>query len=269
MKQRWWLALSAYAVAVALMFGAKALAPDAGLFRDLLTDGVLLRIGGATKLLLLTLSWRFAARTAGLLEEDNPARGPWRLFALGLLAFAAGQAVLSTYQVVLGTSPYPSLGDLFFMAAYPALIAAAFGFIRAYREAGYPVGSHRQHAAIGLGLAVVFAAIGYALLSPILAQDASLVERLVTAAYPALDFVLLVPILILVRIAAGFRGGRIFEAWAALLTGVVCLCAADILYAYFAVMELPRLEPLVDTTYVLAYFFLAYGTRGQLELVGG
>ena len=82
---------------------------------------------------------------------------------------------------------------------------------------------------------------------------------MLTVAYPIFDFVLLIPILVLLRIATGFRGGRIFSAWAALLAGIVCLCAGDILYAYFAVMGQQGLDPLVDATYVLAYLFVVNG----------
>ena len=58
-----------------------------------------------------------------------------------------------------------------------------------------------------------------------------------------------------------------FRAWGALLAGVVCQCAGDILYAYFAVMERHGLDPPVDATFVLAYFFVARGTIEQHELL--
>lgn len=259
--------LAALGTGVAAVFAAKALAPGAALFRDLLTETVLLRVGGATKLLLLFVSWHYAARSAASLEPDNPARRPWRLFSLGLLGYLIGQAVLSTYQVVLGASPYPSPGDVFFLAGYPLLIVACFGFVHAYREAGLPVGSFRQHAAIGAGAALTFLLFGYALFRPVLASEAPLIERALTVGYPALDFVLLIPILILLRVTAPFHGGRVFRAWSRLLLGVVFQCAGDILYAFLAGIERHGLDPLVDATFVLAYFFLARGTIEQHELL--
>jgi hypothetical protein len=220
-----------------------------------------------TKLLMLFLSWRAAAGIARGLDPDNPARRPWRLFAAGLLLFALGQAVLSTYQIVTGESPYPSPGDVFFLAAYPVLVVATIGLIRAYRDSGYPVGTPRELGGIVIGLAVVFTVLGVLLLRPILQGSGPFLERLLTAGYPALDFVLLVPILLLLRISSRFRGGSIFRAWAALLAGMIALCAADILYAYFAVMDAQRLEPLVDAAYVVAYLLLALGTEGQRRLL--
>jgi len=261
------VAFVVWGVIVAALFVWKALAPGSAIFRDVLTEGATLRVGGATKLVFLLVGWRFAAQSAASLDADNPARRPWKLFSWGLFAFALGQAVLSTYQVILGSSPYPSVGDVFFLGAYPLLIAAAFGFVRAYREAGYPVGTVGEHAALAIVMAATFAVIGYRLLSPILVMDAPLGERLLTAGYPTLDFVWLIPILVLLRIAAGFRGGRVFRAWGFLLLGTVSQCAGDIFYAYLAVLGHTGLDPIVDATYILSYLFVGLGTMEHYELL--
>jgi hypothetical protein len=89
----------------------------------------------------------------------------------------------------------------------------------------------------------------------------------VTAAYPTFDLVLLVPILILVRVAAPFRGGSIFRAWALVLLGIVALCAGDILYAYFAVLGWTELGALVDAIFLLAYLGLVLGMAEQRRLL--
>jgi hypothetical protein len=263
------LALVAFGVVVAAVFVGQTIPALAPLYETVLTASVLLRLGGVTKLLFLFLSWWSAHRIASGLDDDNPARIPWRLFALGLGCFFLGQAVLSGYQLLRGESPYPSPGDVFFVAAYPLLVLATIGLIRAYRDSGYPVGTPGEIAGIVTLLAVVFATVGVLLLRPILQGAGPLLERLLTAGYPALDFVLLIPILLLLRISSRFRGGSIFRAWAALLAGLIALCAADILYAYFAVMDVRRLEPLVDAAYVVAYLLLALGTEGQRRLLLG
>ena len=257
----------AFGGAVAAVFVGQTIPALAPLYETTLTPGILLRLGGATKLPFLFLSWWSAHRISRGLDRDHPARTSWRLFALGLGCFFLGQAVLSSYQLFLGESPYPSPGDVFFLAAYPLLFIATIGLIRAYRDSGYPVGTPAELAGIVIGLAALFAILGVLLLRPILEGSGPLSERLLTAGYPALDFLLLIPILLLLRISSRFRGGSIFRAWAALLAGLIALCAADILYAYFAVMDRQRLEPLVDAAYVVAYLLLALGTEEQRRLL--
>jgi hypothetical protein len=259
--------LLAWGIGVAAVYALKALSPTAALYQGILTEGTLVRVGAVTKLAFLLVAWRFAARTVALLGDENPARVPWRLFSWGLLAFALGQAVLSAYQLVVGSSPYPSVGDVFFIAAYPLLIASMMGFVRAYREAGYPIGSPRGHLILAMAAGLVFSVVAYLLLRPILATDEPFETRLLSATYPILDFVLLIPILLLSRITAGFRGGRVFRAWALVLVGIVSLCAGDILYAYLSILDQLTLDPLVDATYVLAYLFVALGNIEQHELL--
>ena len=69
-------------------------------------------IGSFAKLGSLLLGAAFGLRVAARLEKGNPARLAWLLLGLWLACFAAGQAVLMSYTLVLGReAPLPSLGD--------------------------------------------------------------------------------------------------------------------------------------------------------------
>ena len=47
---------------------------------------------------------------------------------------------------MFGETPFPTLGDIFYVLAYPFLIAALLVFLNAYREAGLPMGSLAERA---------------------------------------------------------------------------------------------------------------------------
>ncbi len=164
-------------------------------------------------------------------------------------------------------SPYPSLADAAFMAAYPFQLAAFWKFISAYRESGLPVGSSREHGILALAAAVGFLAIGFVALGPVLAAASAPLEKLLNVAYPAFDFLILIPIVILLRITVPFRGGRIWTVWAALLAGFVAMAAADILYAYFVTLGQSWLEAVVDALFILSYILVAQATLKQHELL--
>jgi hypothetical protein len=251
-----------------LAFLPKVAWPGAGVYRDVLTERVLLNLGGVIKLAFLAVATRFALLAARRLEPGNPARLPWMLLALGIGAFLAGQCVLGVYQLVLQLpSPFPSAADVLFLGAYPLLIAALLAFVRAYREAGYPVGTRGDHLlTAGLGAALL-AWPTWALVRPILAAAAPPLERALNAAYPLLDVLVLLPILVLLRITSRFRGGQVARVFASLLAGILFLCAGDVLFAYFSVLGRKELDPLVDATFVLSYFFLAHGALGQYRLL--
>jgi hypothetical protein len=268
LRHRWLQpALTVAALVVAALYAGRALAGSVGLYQTVLRDGVLLRTAAVLKLALLVLACVHAWHTTRSLEPENPARGPWRLLTAALAGFALAQGVLSSYQLLTGVSPFPSAGDVFFVAAYPLMIVSFFGFIHAYREAGFPVGSRRQHALIAALVAVVAVAVAVPLLRPVLAAPGAAVELFLNAAYPILDFVLLVPMVILMRVAWPFRGGAIFRAWGALLGGVVAMCAGDLLFAWFSSLGATGLDPLLHASYLIGYLGLALGTGQHRDLV--
>jgi hypothetical protein len=228
----------------------------------------LLPVGAVIKLFFLFLAMLYAWRNTQLFERDNPARPAWRLLWLGALAFFLGQLYFAPYQIVLRRdAPFPSPADIFFMAAYPLYVAALFAFIRAYREAGYSVGSPGQRAAIAAGVGLVCALIGYVILRPVATAEAPALETFLNVAYPVLDFVLLIPTAILIRVTVPLRGGAVWKVWLALLGGFVFLCVGDVFFAYLSTLEQVQLDPFVHATYILSYGLMARGVLYQHRLL--
>jgi hypothetical protein len=227
-----------------------------------------LYVGNLAKLAFLAIAAGGAIGCARHFEHDNPMRGTWRLFAAGFVTFAAGQAVLCTYQVVLRLpSPFPSLADAFFMCSYPLLLAALLRAIRAYGATGYPIGTSLERAGMGGAIAAVAAIVGYPTLKPVAAMPAPPLETFLNVAYPVLDLAVLVPVAILLRIAIRFRGGQVWKVWAGLLAGFVLMCIGDILFAHFSALGRADLDPLIHVMYILAYAAIARGALGQYQLL--
>lgn len=250
-----------------LLYLPKMVAPTSALYGVVLTPKVLDAVGAALKLSGLVIGGVFGTRAGLLLERDNPARPAWLLFGGWLAAFAVGQLVLATYLVVLRASaPLPSIGDVFFLGGYALAIVGAVWFVISYVRSGLPVGSPGEHAALAGSATLLFAVLGWLLLAPIARAEAPLGERLINCAYPALDLVVLVPTLLLARIAMRLRGGRVGVVWGLLAAGLVGMCAGDVLFAYFSSAGLTGLEPLVDAMFALGYTCAGWGAAAQYAL---
>jgi hypothetical protein len=249
-------------LAVALYVGW-AIAPASDLYTQWLNGHRLVAIGAVVKLayLLAGSAWAFACRDR--LEPGNPARPAWFLLSLGMLSNFAGQLCLAPFQLVVGESPFPSPGDIFYVLAYPFLIAGLLVFLNAYREAGLPMGSLAERVLLVAGVGVAAVVI----LRPVVTTPGPLLDRILTIAYPALDLVLLVPLVLLLRIALRLRGGNVGEVWLLLLTGFVFLCAGDICFAYFQSLGEEHLDPFVHATFILAYALIAGGAHRQLRIL--
>jgi hypothetical protein len=224
----------------------------------------LLLAAGWTKLACLVTATLFAWRSVTLLDRDNPARRPWSILSAGLAAFTLGQGTLTFYQTFLGKSPFPSVADIWFMISYPLLIIALIMFAMAYAKSGFAVDRQAPMAAL---LTVAALAVAWPLLRPIALTPAPPVATALNIAYPALDLILLVPTIVLLRLASRFRGGAVWRLWAALLAGFVFIALGDLFYAYFSTFGYTRLDPLVHALYIVAYASLASGTRIQYGLL--
>jgi hypothetical protein len=258
-----WAALAA----ATLVYVGWALAPSSRLYADLLTPHVLLAVAAAVKLVYLLAGafWAFACRDR--LEQGNAARPAWALLSLGLLATLVGQLSLAPFQIVLGATPFPSVGDLYYVLSYPFLIAAFLVFLRAYRQAGLPMGSGAERAAIVTGVGALAAAVAVPILKPIAATEGPLLDRMLTVTYPILDLLLLVPLALLLRVALRLRGSHVGAVWVLLLGGFVFLCLGDVFFAYFQALGREHLDPFVHATYILSYGLVAGGTHRQLQLL--
>jgi hypothetical protein len=221
--------------------------------------------------LVLGLALAFSVQSAAAFEPDNPVRRPWQVLSAGLLSWFLGEATEAFYLVVLGrVDPFPSPADLFFVLAYPALIAALFLFLRTYRAASLAPESR----SVTIPLVAALAVLGGVVLAPIARSDAPFVERLVGSAYAALDLVALVPLLLLLRLTWRLRGGSVWKVWAGVLFGFLLTFLGDVFFAYFqtrAEADLGalsgRLEFLANVMFLLSYIVIARGILHQRELL--
>ena len=227
-------------------------------------DRALLIAGGWIKLLALVVAAVFAIRSTVLLGGGNPARVPWGMLAGGLGALALGQATLVYFQTFRHISPFPSIADVWFVIAYPLLVAGVIAFIVASARSGFPM----------RGTGVMFVLFGAAaiagawpILRPIVTSSDALLPKTLNVLYPALDLVLLVPVIFLLVITSRFRGGTVWRVWCAMLAGFVFTAVGDILFAYFSTLGLSSLDPAVHAMYLVAYGGLAVGAMEQRRLL--
>ncbi len=250
-----WPALGA---ATALYVGW-GLVPGHPFYAGLLTPPRLLGIASVLKLALLALgvAWTLACRRA--LGADNPVRPAWTLLAAGLGSTLLGQACLAPAQLLRATTPFPSVADVFYVLSYPLFGAAFVKFIGAYQSSGLPLGSRRESLVI-LGVTVAAClAVGILVLRPVIAAPMPVLDKALSAAYPALDLALLVPLAVLLRTTLHLRGGHVGAAWFTVLAGFLFLCGADVLFAYFTALGRTGFDPFVHASYVVSYGLIAAG----------
>ena len=240
------------------IFLPRLVSPESALYRDLLTPETILLIAAPIKLIFLLIAAVYASRSATSFESTNPVRNAWVLLAFGLWAYVVAQSVLAFYQLVLGgTAPFPSVADLFFLPATVLLAVSLFLFLKIYKSVGFEVAETFEVGIVLLFafslLAVFFLVVG----RPVLASEAPFAERALNIAYPVLDCILLVPAVLLKKMALSMRGGSLWRVWMALLLGFVFLAVGDILFAFFTTLGKSALDPLLDVAFAWSYILIA------------
>ena len=184
------------------------------------------------------------------LQRHRPARWlPWILIAAGQLAFSAGDAVWAYHDLVLATSPFPSLGDALYLAGYPLIGLACVQLV------------HERHPGTGHARVVdaAIVAVGFgivawiALIQPIATDSAiGTFERLVSVAYPVMDVVL---IGIVARLA--FAPAARLTAPRLLILSLGLMLAADVAFSLLSAAGLYVSGDPVDLLWLGSYVALA------------
>jgi hypothetical protein len=252
------------------IFLPQLVAPESALYRDLLTPRAILFVAAPIKLLFLLIASVYASRSAASFESTNPVRTAWLLLACGLWAYVAAQSALTFYQLVLGrTAPFPSIADLFFFPATVLLAVSLFLFLKVYKSVGFEVAEAFEVGVVLFFvlslLAVFFLVVG----RPVLASDVPFAERALNIAYPVLDCILLVPAVLLLKMALSMRGGSLWKVWMALLLGFVFLAVGDILFAFFTTLEKTGLDPMLDVAFAWSYILIARAVVTQHTITAG
>ena len=164
-----------------------------------------------------------AAIMVGVVRHRPERALAWYLFAVGLLSYVTADIIFYTYQDLLHRDVFPSLADVFYLAAYPFLVAGLLLLIRARSPgADRPGLLDALVVTVGLGMVSwVFLVVPYAR-----APELTLLERVVSMAYPIMDVLLLATAVRLV-----VDGGRRPPAFWILGTGVGALLVTDTLYS--------------------------------------
>ncbi len=169
---------------------------------------------------------------------------PWYWMAGGLTLLFIGDAIYAWYEDVAGTDPFPSIADVFFLAAYPALAYGIHLLVRA-RE-------RRLDRAGLLDSLIVTAGLGLLLyvlvVEPTLASDqGSRWGAIIAVAYPVADVLLIAGV---VRLVTSTAGNTVSVR---LLVAALCaLIAADAAYAIVDLNDIAG-ESWLDYAWLASY----------------
>jgi len=193
-------------------------------------------------------------------RESPRLRSAWRLLALGSVSYLAGDVARTIYELH-GKLPFPSLADVFYLLFYPLMLWGLLRFAAGRRSVA-------ERVRLGLDLAVVAiggsAVVLYLVLGPTAVAGAgSVLEAVVSIAYPVGDMVLLVGLASLLLRQATQSSERALQFMA---VGLLFFVAADLAYGYINLHSSYQGGDPVDTLWMIAIALFAVAGAAQRTL---
>ncbi len=189
------------------------------------------------------------------------ARRTWWLLAAALACYSVGNISHATYWL-FDVDPFPSIGDVFFVAFYPLVLAAA---LLALRSAAVRV----PWARLGLDAAILLLGFGgffwFFVIVPTAAaqQDPDLLRYVLAQAYIALNGVVLLACAVLLMHSSALPIPR--RSIMLLTLGFASMSVADIVWAMSKVGGNYLPGGVSDAMYLACYVWLAAAAREQLR----
>ena len=235
------LALGIYALLFILWvaFGAARLP-----YREAIGDLAFPPLG----IIAAVLTWRLGSQRS----LKPRARFAWRTIALAMFSYAVGDLLWAYYELVLGTSPFPSLADDGYLLFYPLFMVGLVSFPCAPQTKGQQTKFWLDAGTVLLGGWMV---IWYFVLGPLaVAEHADRLRTLLSSAYPIGDLVLLFgTAAMLLRHPEG--GNR--YALGFLAAGIISFLVADVGFGYQDLKDMYQSGNWPDAFWMLAWFLFA------------
>lgn len=178
-------------------------------------------------------------------------RLPWWLLVLGTALQALGDLTWAIYELVLGViSPFPSVGDIFYLTGYLVLFIGILLLLRTQTEL--------MNNAIRIDITIISLAVGVVvwifLIDPKINHTTEpLLNRLLASAYPVVDLLILASA---VRLLLGVN--RRTTPLNLLLLALLVSFVVDIAYLALPAAGNTLIDRVVDLGWILGY--LLYGT---------
>jgi diguanylate cyclase (GGDEF)-like protein/PAS domain S-box-containing protein len=164
-------------------------------------------------------------RIARRKDLEKPIRRAWGLISLGLFSYLLGDVLQFVYEVVLKSYPYPSLGDVCYLAFYPLCLAGILHFPRTRRTRSGLIRAALNSCSLIFGGAAV---VWFVLLAPTaLATGERPLQLVVSIAYPCGDLVLIFGLTTLLIGRSRLLEGRVIVLFA---SSLLLFVAADLIY---------------------------------------
>ena len=179
----------------------------------------------------------------------------WLAFLGFVICWFAGDMVWITLEMGFGLDPYPSVADMFYLLGYPFLMVFAVSYILPFRDA-----ISKRMVMLSISGSVLLVTVSILMIGiPDYEFDTAL-----TLAYPVLDGIILVPVLLGLFM---FLKSRTDLMWSLILFGILSTFIGDITFSYMEYAEIYYTGNPLELAFFWSYILLTFGMIYNVKIV--
>lgn len=182
------------------------------------------------------------------------------LLTIGIGCFLIGETLWTYYEYLMNTDPFPSLADVFYLAAYPLFFWALFREIN-LTNVNWRVLSRSLKFLLIMISALFMVVVCYFGVYLAYSPQETVLANFIAISYGIGDVALIVATIALLVLAWEFRGGALARIWMVLFFSFMLNLVADILFAIFTDAYNAQgtfQRNLIDTVWILSYVLFAH-----------
>lgn len=180
-------------------------------------------------------------------------------FAAAMACFFIGETLFFMYQYVFHKMPFPSVADVFYLVAYPLLLAGLLIEVKMHKP---KLSEFNKTAVVVMSsiLVVLVAVVAYFGIYKAYDPEATAVANWIATSYGIADIIIIVPILYVLKLAFDFRGGKLFNSWILIFFAMLLMLKGDVLFALYSTQYSEGQWPytLIDLAWTASYLLFAY-----------
>ena len=179
--------------------------------------------------------------------------------AYGMSFFFIGELLFFLLHFVFNKDPFPSVADIFYLAAYPLLF---LGFMVEIKYNKPRLNNFNKFALLMMFLisAGLAAAVAYFGIFKAYDPAVSASSNIIAMTYGVVDLIILAPSIYVLRLALEYKGGKLYNSWMLIFLGILLTLIGDILFALYNPQYVANKWPyvLIDLIWAASYMLFAY-----------
>ena len=206
--------------------------------------------------LLATVMGLYAAGTYKLRNIHGKSMA---FLAAGMAFFFIGETLFFMYQYVFHKMPFPSVADVFYLLAYPLILAGLMIEVKMHKPRLSEFNRTTTTVMGGILVALV-AVVTYFGIYKAYDPDATFLANWIATSYGIADLIIIVPAMYVLKLAFDFKGGKLFNSWIMIFFAMLFMLSGDILFASYSTQYSDSIWPytLIDLCWVASYLLFGY-----------